>query len=76
MLSSLNIEVKTQQYFVSSSDMFLDKKTLFKILVNPRLSLPSFDKPGPGLQAKRLLYHPIEELNDQRNFSMPRGSIR
>ena len=31
MLSSLNFEVKTQQYFVSSSDMFLEKKSLLEI---------------------------------------------
>ena len=37
MLSSLNFEVKTQQYFVSSSDMFLEKKTLLKIWLNPAL---------------------------------------
>ena len=46
MLSSLNIEVKTQQYFVSSSDMFLDKKTLFEIWVNPGLNLTIFRETG------------------------------
>ena len=39
MLSSLNFEVKTQHYFESSSDMFLEKKTLFKIWLNPGLNL-------------------------------------
>ena len=39
MLSSLNFEVKTQQYFVSSSDMFLEKITLLKIWLNPALNL-------------------------------------
>ena len=38
VLSSLNREVKTPQSFVSSSDMFLDKKTLLKIRVNPGLN--------------------------------------
>ena len=47
VLSSLNLEVKTPQYFVSSSDMFLDKKTLFKILVNPGLNLTIFRGTGP-----------------------------
>ena len=42
MLSSLNFEVKTQQYFVSSSDMFLKKKTLLKIWLNPALNLTIF----------------------------------
>ena len=39
MLSSLNLGVKTQKYFVSSSNMFLDKKTLLKIGLNPGLNL-------------------------------------
>ena len=39
VLSSLNFEVKTQQYFESSSDMFLEEKTLFKIWLNPGLNL-------------------------------------
>ena len=39
MLSSLNFEVKTQQYFVSSSDMFLEKITLLIIWLNPALNL-------------------------------------
>ena len=38
-LSSLNFEVKTQQYFVNSSDMFLEKNTLLKIWLNPGLNL-------------------------------------
>ena len=38
MLSSLNLGVKTQKYFVSSSNMFLDKKTLLKIWLNPGLN--------------------------------------
>ena len=42
VLSLLNLEVKTQKYFVSSSDMFLDKKTLLKIWLNPGLNLTSF----------------------------------
>ena len=39
MLSSLNLGVKTQKYFVSSSNIFLDKKTLLKIWLNPRFNL-------------------------------------
>ena len=35
MLSSLNRGVKTQKYFVSSSNIFLDKKTLLKVWLNP-----------------------------------------
>ena len=39
MLSFLSFffEVKAQLYFVSLSYVFLDKKTLLKILVNPGL---------------------------------------
>ena len=47
MLSSLNLGVKTQKYFVSSSNMFLDKKTLFKIWLNPGLNLTIFRGTGP-----------------------------
>ena len=34
MLSLLYLGVKAQQYFVSSSCMFLDKKTLLKVWLN------------------------------------------
>ena len=34
MLSLLYLRVKAQQYFVSSSCMFLDKKTLLKVWLN------------------------------------------
>ena len=47
MLSFLFFEVKTQQYFVSSSNMFLDKKTLLKIWLNPGLNLIIFQGTGP-----------------------------
>ena len=47
VLSSLNLEVKAQRYFVSSSDMFLDKKTLLKIWLNPGLNLTIFRGTGP-----------------------------
>ena len=42
MLSLLFFEVKAQQYFVSSSYMFLDKKTLLKIWLNPGFNLTIF----------------------------------
>ena len=45
VLSSLNLEA--QQYFVSSSDMFLEKKTLLKISLNPGLNLTIFRGTGP-----------------------------
>ena len=42
MLSSLSLGGKARQYFVSSSDIFLDKKTLLKIWLNPGLILTIF----------------------------------
>ena len=42
MLSSLYVGVKIQQYFVSSSDMFLDKETLLEVWLNPGLNLTIF----------------------------------
>ena len=47
VLSSLNFRVKTQKYFVSSSDMFLDRKTLLEIWLNPGLNLTIFRGTGP-----------------------------
>ena len=49
VLSLLYLGVKADQYFVSSSRMFLDKKRLLKIWLNPRLNLSSFQEPGPEL---------------------------
>ena len=46
MLSFLFFEVKTQQYFVSSSYMFLDRKTLLKIWLNSGLNLTIFRSRG------------------------------
>ena len=39
MLSSPNLGVKTQKYFVSSSNIFLDKETLLKIWLNQDLTI-------------------------------------
>ena len=38
MLSLLYLRVKAQRYFVSSSRMFIDTKTLLKIWLNPGLN--------------------------------------
>ena len=40
-------ECKAQQYFVSSSCMFLDKETLHKIWLNRGLNLTIFSGTGP-----------------------------
>ena len=42
MLSLLYLGSKAEQYFVSLSCMFLDKKTLLKIGLNPGLNLTIF----------------------------------
>ena len=46
MLSSLNLVVKTQKV-VSLSNMFLEKKTLLKIWLNPGFNLTIFRGTGP-----------------------------
>ena len=46
MLSLLYLGVKAGQYFVSSSRMFLDKKTLLQIWLNPGLNLTIFRGTG------------------------------
>ena len=47
MLSPLHLGVKTQKYFVSSSNMFLDKKTLLNFRLNPGLTLIGLSGTGP-----------------------------
>ena len=39
MISLPYLGVKAQQYFVNSNCMLLDKKTLFKMLLNPGLNV-------------------------------------
>ena len=52
MLSLLYLVVKTQHYFVTSSYMFLDEKTVLEIWLNPWLNLTIFRGTGPrrGIQ--------------------------
>ena len=48
VISSLQyLGVKTQHHFVSSSYMFLDKKTLLRIWINLGLNLTIFRGTGP-----------------------------
>ena len=42
MLSLLHLIVKAQQYFVTSSCMFLDEKTVLEMWLNPGLKLTIF----------------------------------
>ena len=52
-------EVKAQQYFVSSSYMFLDKKTLLKMWLNPGLNLTIFRGTEP-CRTKHLPVRPAQ----------------
>ena len=54
MLSFLIFEAKTQQYFVSSSCIFLDKKNLLKIWLNPGLNLTIFRGTGPWIHKLKI----------------------
>ena len=65
MLSLLYLAVKVQQYFESLSCMFLDKRTLLKIWLNPK---PSFEEPGP---VHRDAMSVIEEVGPKRATSRP-----
>ena len=47
MLSLLYLIVKAQQYFVTLSCMFLDKKTVLEISLNPWLNLTIFQGTWP-----------------------------
>ena len=47
MLSLLHLIVKAQQYFVTSSCMFLDEKTVLEMWLNPGLNLTIFRRTGP-----------------------------
>ena len=49
MLLLLYLVVKAQQYFVTSSCMFLDEKTMLEIWLNPGLNLTIFRGTGPRL---------------------------
>ena len=47
MLLLLYLGEKAENYFVSSSCMFLDKKTLLKVKLNPGLNLIIFQGTRP-----------------------------
>ena len=52
MLSLLYLRVNAQQYFVSLSNTFVDKKTVLKIWLNLGLNLTII--PGTGPREKKL----------------------
>ena len=62
MLSFLFFEVKAQRYFVSSSYIFLDKKTLLKIWRNPGLKLTIF------LRNRAQTSSNLSHLSQERNL--------
>ena len=49
VISFSYVRLKAQKHFVSSSCMFLGKKTLLKITLNPGLNLTAFRRTGPRL---------------------------
>ena len=49
MLSLPYLVVKAQQYFVTSSCMFLDEKTALEMWLDPELNLAIFPRTGPRL---------------------------
>ena len=62
VLAFLYLGAKAQQYFLSSSYMFLGKKTLFKIWLNPGLNLAIF--PGTRPRSIGSLRNYDEDHND------------
>ena len=52
--SLLYLRVKAQQYFVSLSYMFVDRKTVLKMWLNLGLSLTIFRETGPWPESKTL----------------------
>ena len=64
------LRVKAKQYVVSSSRMFLDKKTLLKIWLNPGLNLTTFR----GTRHHSTLYTTMSEILPTHQFSSgPKG---
>ena len=67
VLSLLYLVAKAQQYFVPSSCMFFDEKTVLKIWLNPGLKLSIFQGTGPwslfftlsGHLFSRSISHPL-----------------
>ena len=53
-VSLLFLVVKAQQYFVTSSCMLLDEKTVLEIWLNPGLNLPIFWGTGPRWSLNRI----------------------
>ena len=68
MLSLLYLGVHAEQYFTNSSCMFLDKKNLLKIWLNPGLNLTIFQGTRPWML---LLMHGTYVANFENSFGLP-----
>ena len=68
-VSLLFLVVKAQQYFVTSSCMLLDEKTVLEIWLNPGLNLPIFRGTGPRWSLNRLCLLSRGVLFNVRNNS-------
>ena len=62
VLSLPYLGVKAQQYFVSLSCVFLDKKTLIKILLDPGLNLTIFQ----GTRCRSIIFLRILQITRKR----------
>ena len=68
MLSLLYLGVHAEQYFANSSCVFLDKKNLLKIWLNPGLNLTIFQGTRPWML---LLMHSTYVANFENSFGPP-----
>ena len=81
MLSLRYLVVKAQQYFVTSSCMFLDEKTALEIWLNPELNLAIFPRTGPRVVSssggtplyKPYRYVPPSRVRFSRRFGLKTG---
>ena len=56
MLLLLYLVVKTKQYIVTLSCMFLDEKTVLEIWLNPGLNLTIFRRTGPRCERVKVMF--------------------
>ena len=68
-VSLLFLVVKAQQYFVTSSCMLLDEKTMLEIWHNPGLNLPIFRGTGPRWSLNRLCLLSKQQQRKNNNNS-------
>ena len=73
MLSLLFLRVKAQRYFVTSSCLFLDEKTVLEIWLNPGLNLTIF---RGTRNANTGSWHENEVLGKKTVFGIEMTEIR